>query len=114
MPAVYFDPSFFARYALAAIAAQQPDHPHLAVATSPGSAIAAEEAAAFAEVAERVRAGTLGGTPVLSSLTLLRWMQDIAPVYRSEDPETRHSDTREESDFEGMRFQSWLNRLLGD
>jgi hypothetical protein len=115
LPAVYFDPSFFSRYALAAFAAESP-------AAAAVAARAAErlpplqdgEEAAFRELARLVAGGGLGVTPLVSSLTLLRFMQELALVYRQEDPESRKTANREETDFEGMRFQSWLNRLLGD
>lgn len=115
LPAVYFDPSFFLRYALAVIAGGPAAS--AAVARRAADRLAPlepGEAAAFLEVARRVAAGGAGATPLVSSLTLLRFLQELALVYRSEDPLARQTANREETDFEGMRFQSWLNRLLGD
>src|SRR5688572_9526238 len=102
LPAVYFDPSFFSRYALAAFAAESD-------AAAAVAARAAErlppleegEAAAFLEIARRVAAGGLAATPLVTSLTLLRFMQELALVYRQEDPESRKTGNREETDFEG-------------
>ena len=115
LPAVYLDPSFFARYALAAMAGGPA--PAAAVASRAAERLpplAAGEDAALAEIARRVATGSTAATPLVSSLTLLRFLQELAIVYRAEDPQTRQTATREETDFEGMRFQSWLNRLLGD
>jgi hypothetical protein len=50
---------------------------------------------------------------VLGPLTLLRWMQTVAPLFRAEETGSAAHPTREEADFAGLRFQSWLNRLLG-
>ena len=115
LPAVYLDPSFFVRYALAVIGE----------GTSPAADVARRAAArlpppdpgedaALVELAHRFGTGGTAMTAVVSSLTLLRLLQELSLVYRSEDPQARQTANREETDFEGMRFQSWLNRLLGD
>ena len=110
LPALYLDPSFFAHYVAAAVAVDQPAAP----AAAERETLAPAEVAAYAEVTRRVRAGALGITPVLSALTLLRWMQETASRFRAEDPAARQASSREEVDFAGLRYQSWLNRLLGD
>jgi hypothetical protein len=109
LPALYLDPSFFARYVSAAGAAEAPSE-------SSESASAAEETprvAAFAEIARRTRDGSFGLTPVVSSITLLRWMQEMAPGYRAADREGRHSGGLEDPDFSGLRYQGWLRTHLG-
>ena len=104
VPALYLDPFFFARYVEAAV----PEPP----AGGPPAAPAADRDS-YALIVHRVRAG---GPPhaVASALTVLRWMQEVAPRYRAADEAGRTVSTREESEFAGMRFQSWLNRYLGD
>jgi hypothetical protein len=92
LPALYLDPSFFAAY----------------VALPP------EDGTAYAEIARRAREGALGLTLVVSSLTLLRWMQASAAIYRAEHRDEHHAGALEDSDFEGLRFQGWLQHLLGD
>ncbi len=108
LPALYLDPSFFARQVAAAVAARSAE---TGVAT-PLPAVPREEAAAYAEIARRLREGTLGLTPVVSSLTLLRWMQDAVPAYAAEDRDAHHG--LHDSDFEGLRYQGWLHAQLGD
>lgn len=94
LPALYLDPSFFAAFAAAAAGeARDADH---------------------AEIARRWREGTLGLTLVVSSLTLLRWMQDSAALYRAEHRDEHHAGALDDSDFEGLRFQGWLQHRLGD
>jgi hypothetical protein len=110
LPALYLDPSFFAAYVAAAAASRPPDS-GLAVSQP---APPAEEAAAYAEIASRQREGTLGLTLVTSSLTLLRWMQNMAAFYRGEHRDEHHAGALEDADFEGLRFQGWLQHLLGD
>jgi hypothetical protein len=115
LPAVYLDPSFFARYSVAAIAASQPAAAALAARVAARlPPLADEEETAFATLAERLAAGGFPLTAVLAPFTLLRWMQTVAPLFREEEPGWRQAASREESDFAGLRFQSWLNRLLGD
>jgi hypothetical protein len=92
LPALYLDPSFFGAFAAAA----------------------AEDDTGYAEIARRQREGTLGLTLVVSSLTLLRWMQESAAVYRAEHRDEHHAGALEDSDFEGLRFQGWLRHRLGD
>src|SRR4029079_9824192 len=92
LPAAYLDPSFFAAFVAAAAA----------------------DATGYAEIARRSREGSLGLTLVVSSLTLLRWMQDGAAVYRAEHRDEHHAGALEDSDFEGLRFQGWLRHRLGD
>jgi len=92
LPALYLDPSFFGAYV----------------------AGAGEDAAGYAEIAHRSRAGTLGLTLVVSSLTKLRWMQESAAVYRAEHRDEHHAGALEDSDFEGLRFQGWLRHRLGE
>ena len=106
LPALYLDPSFFGRY-LAAGRHARPGEVHT-------PADGAGDEAALAEIARRVRAGTLGFTPVLSALTLLRWMQEVTPRYAAEEREARHTGGLEDPDFRGLRYQGWLNGLLGD
>lgn len=114
LPAVYLDPSFFARYSVTAIAATQPSAAALAArVTARLPLLAAGEEEAFAALVPRVLAGSLGVTVVLGPLTVLRWMQTVAPLFREEEPGAQ-GGTREESDFAGLRFQSWINRRLGD
>jgi len=110
LPALYLDPSFFAAYVAASAVSRPPDKG--LAASQP--ARPAEEAAGYAEIARRQRAGTLGLTLVTSSLTLLRWMQDMAAVYRAEHRDEHHAGALDDSDFEGLRFQGWLQHLLGD
>ena len=92
LPALYLDPSFFAAFVAAT----------------------AEDGAGYAEIARRQREGTLGLTLVVSSLTLLRWMQESAAVYRAEHRDEHHAGALEDSDFEGLRFQGWLRHRLGE
>jgi len=92
LPALYLDPSFFGAF----------------VAAAP------EDATGYAEIAHRSRAGTLGLTLVVSSLTLLRWMQESATTYRAEHRDEHHAGALEDSDFEGLRFQGWLRHRLGE
>ena len=92
LPAAYLDPSFFAAFVAAA----------------------GEDATGYTEIARRSRAGTLGLTLVVSSLTLLRWMQESAAVYRAEHRDEHHAGALEDSDFEGLRFQGWLRHRLGE
>jgi hypothetical protein len=110
LPALYLDPSFFGRYVGAAAALAAP-RPELAAAIP---SLAAAEAAAFAELGRRLRAGTLGLSAVVSSLTLLRWMQETAPAYHASDREAQHAGGLADSDFEGLRYEGWLQHLLGD
>jgi hypothetical protein len=91
LPALYLDPSFFAAYV----------------------AGAADDSAGHAEIARRQREGTLGLTLVASSLTLLRWMQESAAVYRAEHRDEHHAGALDDSDFQGLRFQGWLQHRLG-
>src|SRR5688572_16572500 len=104
LPAVYLDPSFFARY-VAAVASQS-----LSAAYS--SLVSVADCIAYAEIARRLPDGTLGLTPVVSSLTLLRWMQDTVPAYAAEDRDAHHG--LHDTDFEGLRYQGWLHGQLGD
>ena len=108
LPALYLDPSFFASYVAAAVAARSAE----AGLASPFRAMPPGEATAYAEIACRLREGTLGLTPVVSSLTLLRWMQDAVPAYAAEDRDAHHGI--HDSDFEGLRYQGWLHGQLGD
>ncbi|HXT50061.1 MAG TPA: hypothetical protein VN811_03410 [Thermoanaerobaculia bacterium] len=110
LPALYLDPSFFAAY-VAAAAARRPPEAGLGSSLPTPSA---DEASHFAELARRQREGTLGLTLVASSLTLLRWIQDMAAVYHAEHRDEHHAGALEDSDFEGLRFQGWLQHLLGD
>jgi hypothetical protein len=110
LPALYLDPSFFGCYVAAAIAVERP-HSLLAEELP---TLAGDLVGPFAELVGRLRPGTAGMTPVVSALTLLRWMQETAPLYIRADPGDGTFGSREESDFAGLRFQSWLNRLLGD
>jgi hypothetical protein len=109
LPALYLDPSFFARY-VAAAATGSP-RPELA-ATAPS--LAAEEIAVFAELDRRLRDGTFGLTAVVSSLTLLRWMQDTARAYHATHEDLDDTASLVDDDFEGIRYQGWLQHLLGD
>ena len=110
LPALYLDPSFFASY-VAAAAAAGASRPELAAALPPPPA---DEAAAFAELDRRLRDGTLGLTAVASSLTLLRWMQDTAPAYHATHQDLDDTASLVDDDFEGIRYQGWLQHLLGD
>ena len=109
LPALYLDPSFFARYAAAAAGAARPQ-----LASAPPSLPADEEAAAFAELHGRMRAGTLGLTAVVSSLTLLRWMQETSPAYHATHESLDDTQSLVDDDFEGLRYQGWLRHLLGE
>src|SRR6185436_19380234 len=91
LPALYLDPSFFAAFVAAA----------------------ADDGAGYAEIARRQRQGSLGLTLVVSSLALLRWMQESAATYRAEHRDEHHAGALEDSDFEGLRFQGWLQHRLG-
>jgi len=116
LPALYLDPSFFAAYVAAAAASRPPD-PAIRTTGTPGAlplVLPAVDSAGYAEIARRARDGTLGLTLVASSLTLLRWMQDMAAVYRAEHRDEHHAGALEDSDFEGLRFQGWLTHELGD
>jgi hypothetical protein len=113
LPAVYLDPSFFAARVAAAAASRPPD-PELATPGVTRAVPPAAEVAGLAEIARRQRDGTLGLTLVASSLTLLRWMQDMAAVYRAERRDEHHAGALDDSDFEGLRFQGWLTHRLGD
>lgn len=95
LPALYLDASFFAAFAAAAAAGDAGD-------------------ADYAEIVRRWREGMLGLTLVVSSLTLLRWMQESAALYRAEHRDEHHAGALEDSDFEGLRFQGWLQHRLGD
>lgn len=110
LPALYLDPSFFTRY-VAATAGGGAPRPELASALP---SLAAEEAAAFAELDRRLRDGILGLTAVVSSLTLLRWMQDTAPAYHATHADLDDTASLVDDDFEGIRYQGWLQHLLGD
>jgi hypothetical protein len=108
LPALYLDPSFFRRYVAAAVAARSAE----TGLASPWRAVPPDEATAYAEIVRRLREGTLGLTLVVSSLTLLRWMQDAVPAYAAEDRDAHHGI--HDSDFEGLRYQGWLHGQLGD
>lgn len=108
LPALYLEPSFFARFVAAAAGTSRPE-----LASAPPS-LPAEEAAAFAELHNRIREGTLGLTAVVSSLTLLRWMQDTAPAYHATHADLDDTASLVDDDFEGIRYQGWLQHLLGD
>ena len=110
LPALYLDPSFFARY-VAAVATTSAPRPELA---SVLPSLLADEATAFAALSRRLREGTLGLTAVVSSLTLLRWMQDTAPAYHATHEDLDDTASLVDDDFEGIRYQGWLQHLLGD
>jgi hypothetical protein len=110
LPAVYLDPSFFCGYVAAAVAAERP-HSTL---TAGLPQLPVDEASAFTELVSRVRGETLGMTVVVSALTMLRWMQETAPLYLRVEHSEGMVGNREQSDFAALAYQSWLNRLLGD
>jgi hypothetical protein len=108
LPALYLDPSFFVRYVAAVVTARSAE----TGLAPPLPRVTREEAAGYAEIVRRARDGTLGLTPVVSSLTLLRWMQDAVPLYAAEDRDAHHGI--HDFDFEGLRYQGWLHAQLGD
>ena len=111
-PALYLDPSFFTGYVAATAVAAGGQRADLAATLPP---VYAGDATAFVAIAARIREGTLGFTPVVSSLTLLRWMQQQVPAFHAGNRDARyHFADMADGDLEDLRYQGWLQQLAAD